>query len=83
MAAMGARVSSSSGTGVFKVLVGDLFLVLHARPPIYPHMLLRQGRMGGEREGERQKRSKGGGGLTMHECPTTFEGVSTIENCTA
>ena len=48
MAAMGAGVTSSNGTRVIKVLVGDLFLVLHAQPPICPHMLLRQGRMGGE-----------------------------------
>ena len=55
MAAMGARVTSYNGMGVFKVLVGVLFLVLHAQPPICPHMLLRQGRMGGEAGGERAR----------------------------
>ena len=60
MAAMGARVSSSSGTGVFKVLVGDLFLVLHAQPPICPHTLLRHGHMGGEADGERARGKRWG-----------------------
>ena len=84
MAAKGARVTSSDGKGVFKVLVGVLFLVLHAQPPFCPHMpgkgmgawVVRPAARGRE-----VKAKQGGGGLAMHLCSTLLEGVSTIENC--